>query len=587
MHSQLVRVLGSDQLRPIRTHLIAVTVYAMLQGAAFALLVPVLSALLDGDTGGAGRWLAVLAVVTAATGVAYYVQALFGFRTAVSSTGLLYHRLGDRLGGLSVGWFSRAKLGSLTRLATAGVGEVTQLFAHLLAPLITSIVSPLTVLVVMVFLDWRLAAAMAATAPLLYLTYRWSTSVIGRTDEVVDAAMSRANDRIFEFAQSQPVIRAFGRAHTENDWLDQEMERQHDIGRRRLRRTSVARGAFGATVQLSVTALIAVATGLALGGAVGAAELIALAVLLVRFSEPVAALSDAGGALRAVRNRLDQLDEIFRTPPLPEPATPLRPADATIEFSGVRFGYPDAPAPEPVLNGLDLTLPANTMTALVGPSGSGKTTVSRLIARFWDVAEGSVRIGGVDVRDIDADTLSASVAMVFQDVYLFEGTIEDNVRIGRPEATADEVAEAARLARVDEIVDRLPDGWRTAVGEGGTSLSGGERQRISLARAILKQAPVLILDEATSALDPVNEMAISDTLRALAGRRTLLVIAHRLPTVVAADQILVLHEGKVTESGTHEDLLGVDGVYRRFWRERSRVRGWRLHSSEAGAVAVE
>ncbi|MFH0245583.1 ABC transporter ATP-binding protein [Streptomyces sp. HK10] len=579
MLSQLVRVVGPGQLRPMRAHLAAVIVYAVLQGVAFALLVPVLRALLGGDTAGAVRWSALLAAVAAATCLAYYVQALLGFRTAVSTTGVLYRRLGDRLSMLSVGWFATARPGSLTRLATAGVGDITMLFAHLLAPLVTAIVSPLTVLVAMLFLDWRLAAAMAATIPLLHLTYRRSAAAIGHTDEVVDEAVARANDRIFEFARSQPVIRAFGRERAENDWLDEAMAEQHDAGRRQLRRTSAARGAFGVTVQLSVTFLLAVATGLALTGTVDPAQLIALAVLVVRFSEPVAALGDAGGALRAVRNRLEQLDELFRTPPLPEPERPRRPADAGIELAGVRFRYPGSTADAPVLDGLDATIPAGGMTALVGPSGSGKTTVTRLIARFWDVDEGSVRIGGVDVRQLAAGDLASSVAMVFQDVYLFEGTIADNVRVGRPDATDEDVAHAARLARVDEIVERLPQGWDTPVGEGGTALSGGERQRVSLARAILKQAPVLVLDEATAALDPVNEVAISETLRALSGRCTLLVIAHRLPTVVAADQILVLSGGRVTESGTHDELLAQDGLYRRFWEERSRVRGWRLHTA--------
>ncbi|MEU8872180.1 ABC transporter ATP-binding protein [Streptomyces javensis] len=569
----------------MRSHAIAVTIYAALQGAAFALLVPVLRALLDGDDEGAARWLGVLGMVTAATCAAYYVQAKQGFTTAVSSTGALYRRFGDRLAQLSVGWFSKARLGPLTRLATAGVGEINTLFAHALQPLITSIVSPLTVLVVMLFLDWRLAAAMTATIPLLYVTYRWSTAAVARTDEVVDEAIARANDRIFEFAQSQPVTRAFGRAQKENDWLDEAMTEQHDIGRRRLRRTTVARGAFGVTVQLSITALIAFTTMLALRGTVDAAQLIALAVLLVRFSEPVVALSEAGGALRMVRHRLDQMDEIFQTPSLPEPTAPRSPADAGIELSGVRFRYPgdagsggnagNAMSPL-VLDGLDVTIPPGSMTALVGPSGSGKTTVTRLIARFWDVDEGAVRIGGVDVRQISGSRLTSNVAMVFQDVYLFEGTIADNVRVGRPDAPDEDVAEAARLARVDEIVARLPDGWNTAVGEGGTALSGGERQRVSLARAIVKRAPILILDEATSALDPVNEMAISDTVRALSGRCTLLVIAHRLPTVVAADRILVLDQGRIVESGTHEELRAGDGIYRRFWEERSRVEGWRF-----------
>ncbi|MCX4849509.1 ABC transporter ATP-binding protein [Streptomyces sp. NBC_00893] len=568
----------------MRAHALAVTAYAVLQGTAFALLVPVLRALLNGDEAGAARWFGVLAAVTAATCVAYYVQAKQGFTTAVSSTGVLYRRFGDRLGRLSVGWFSKARLGSLTRLATAGVGEINTLFAHALQPLITSVVSPLTVLVVMLFLDWRLGVAMVAAIPLLFLTYRWSTAAVARTDEVVDEAIARANSRIFEFARSQSVIRAFGRAQKENDWLDEAMAEQHDIGRRRLRRTTVARGAFGVTVQLSVTVLIAFSTMLALRGTVDAAQLIALAVLLVRFSEPVVALSEAGGALRMVRHRLDQMDELFRTPSLPEPAQPRSPADAGVELSGVRFRYPgdagSASAPL-VLDGLDVTIPPRSMTALVGPSGSGKTTVTRLIARLWDVDEGVVRIGGVDVRQISGSELTSNVAMVFQDVYLFEGTIADNVRIGRPDAPDEDVAEAARLARVDEIVERLPDGWNTAVGEGGTALSGGERQRVSLARAIVKQAPVLILDEATSALDPVNEMAISDTVRALTGRCTLLVIAHRLPTVVAADRILVLDRGRIAESGTHEELRAGEGIYRRFWEERSRVEGWRFRPAAA------
>lgn len=586
MISQLIRVLGAEQVRPMRSHAIAVTAFAVLQGAAFALLVPVLRALLDGDEDGAARWLAVLGAVTAATFVAYYVQAKRGFATAVSSTGVLYRRFGDRLAQLNVGWFSKARLGTLTRLATAGVGEINTLFAHALQPLITSVVSPLTVLVVMVFLDWRLAAAMAATIPLLYVTYRWSSASVAETDAAVDDSIARANNRIFEFAQSQPVIRAFGRSRKENDWLDEAMTEQHDIGRRRLRRATVARGAFGVTVQLSVTALIAFTTVLALRGTVDAAQLIALAVLLVRFSEPVVALSEAGGALRMVRHRLGQMDEIFRTPSLPEPAEPRSPAHSGIELSGVRFRYPgetgSAPSP-PVLDGLDVAVAAGSMTALVGPSGSGKTTVTRLIARFWDVDEGAVRIGGVDVRQISGSELTSNVALVFQDVYLFEGTIADNVRVGRPDASDEDVAEAARLARVDEIVERLPEGWNTAVGEGGAALSGGERQRISLARAIVKQAPILILDEATSALDPVNEMAISDTVRALSGRCTLLVIAHRLQTVVAADRILVLDRGRIVESGTHSELRAGTGVYRRFWEERSRVEGWRFRAATAGS----
>jgi ATP-binding cassette subfamily B protein len=229
-----------------------------------------------------------------------------------------------------------------------------------------------------------------------------------------------------------------------------------------------------------------------------------------------------------------------------------------------------------VLRGVSLTVPARTMTALVGPSGSGKTTVTRVIARFFDVGAGAVRIGGADVRDLGTERVMSLVSPVFQDVYLFDVTIAENIRIGRPDAGDDEVRRAARLARVDEIVERLPDGWDTRVGEGGAMLSGGERQRVSIARAILKDAPIVLLDEATAALDPENEAAVQDALAALTADRTLLVIAHRLPTIAAADQIAFLDGGRITERGTHAELLARGGRYADFWRQRSRAQGWRL-----------
>jgi ATP-binding cassette subfamily B protein IrtB len=216
------------------------------------------------------------------------------------------------------------------------------------------------------------------------------------------------------------------------------------------------------------------------------------------------------------------------------------------------------------------------MTALVGASGSGKTTITRLIARFWDVDDGVVRVGGVDVREQATEDLMAQLALVFQDVYLFDDTLEANIRLGRVGATEEEVREAAHLAGVDEIIERLPNGWSTRVGEAGARLSGGERQRVSVARALLKEAPIVLLDEATAALDPENERFVQRSLHRLAERSTLLVIAHRLDTVAAADQIVVLDEGHVAEVGTHAELLDLSGRYADFWESRRRARGWRL-----------
>jgi ATP-binding cassette subfamily B protein len=262
---------------------------------------------------------------------------------------------------------------------------------------------------------------------------------------------------------------------------------------------------------------------------------------------------------------------------LPEPADPADPADAGVELRDVTFGYEPG---QPVLRGVSLIARPRSLTAVVGPSGAGKSTLLRLIARFYDLpdspAAGAVLVGGQDVRRLGTERLMRQLSLVFQDVYLFEGTLRDNVMMARPDADEAELARAAELARVDEIVTRLPHGWDTRVGEAGSTLSGGEKQRISIARALLKDAPIVLLDEATAALDAQNEAAVQQALTALAVDRTVIVVAHRLPTVVAAGQILVLDDGRIAESGTHAELLAAGGRYARFWAERSQAAGWHL-----------
>lgn len=348
--------------------------------------------------------------------------------------------------------------------------------------------------------------------------------------------------------------------------------RQRVAGGRQLRAAVGGLIGFAVAVQAAFTVLVIVGTALALGGTVDAPALLALLVLAARFVEPGAEAAVLGTELQKASRSLGRIEDLLAEPGLPAPTAPHHPQGTGIDLDEVVFGYDG----RQVLNGVSAHLPAGSLTAPVGPSGAGKTTITRLLARFWDVDGGAVRIGGVDVRAIDPDELMSLISVVFQDVYLFEGTIEDNIRVGRPQASDDDVRHAARPARVEEIVERLPAGWATRVGEGGATLSGGERQRVSIARAILKDAPVVLLDEATSALDPENEHAVAAALTALSAGRTVLVVAHRLATVVAADQILVLDQGVVAEAGTHAELLAAGGQYAAFWQRRRSAQGWRL-----------
>ncbi|MET9254538.1 ABC transporter ATP-binding protein [Streptomyces sp. NPDC003717] len=579
MIRQLFHVVGPALRRRLTAQLLVLLGYSLLQGAAFVLVVPVLRRLLDGDADAAWPWAWALAGVALATAVAYYAQQMLGFQVALAASHRLYHRLGDHVSTLPLGWFSGEQVGKLGQLAARGVPQVRSLLAHLLQPLCTAVVTPLTVVVAMAFLDWRLALATALGAPVMYLTYRWAMSTVARADEAADRAGAEANDRVVEFVRSQPVLRSTGSGPRGRALLESALREQDAAGRRQSAAMAPGRTAFIAVVHLAVAAVVVVGAALGLDGSVGVAELVALLVLVVRFAEPVSGMAELGGSLRAARGALKRLDEVLSEPPLPEPAPPGRiPADGSLELRDVRFSY-GAGGPDgdrPVLDGVSLRLPARTTTAVVGPSGSGKTTLIRLLARFWDVTEGAVLVGGADVREVASDTLTDQFSMVFQDVYLFDASIRENVLLGRPDASDEAIEEAARLARVDEIVARLPQGWDTPVGEGGTALSGGERQRVSLARALLKDAPVMLLDEATSSLDPANEAAVQQTLDSLAGLRTLVVVAHRLQTVVGADRIVFLDGGRVAETGTHTELLALGGRYAEFWRERSRSQGWRI-----------
>ncbi len=581
MITKLRRVVGPELAAAVQRHLALLVAYGVVQGLAFLLIVPALRALLAEDTDAAWQWTALLAATVVLSGVLYYVQSMTGYSVGLRLSRVLHERLGDHIAALPLGWFDGRRTGSVSRLATYGVQDVMGIPAHLLRFVVIGVVTPATVLVGIMAFDWRLGLTALAAAPLLALSYRWTLRLTQRSDEAVHETAADAAGRIVEFARAQSVLRA----HTgDGDWqpLDDALLAQQQAGRRLMLRVVPGLLTFAVVVQLAVVATIAVGAALALGGSVDVALVVALLVLAVRFVEPLIAVADVGSGLRMSRSSLQRLADLLDEPTLPEPARSAPTGAASVELDGVSFGYEPG---TPVLRDVSFTLAPGTTTAVVGPSGSGKTTLTRLVARFYDVDSGTVRVAGADVQELRTEDLMAKLALVFQDVYLFSGSILDNIRLGRPTATDEEVRAAARVARVDEIADRLPGGWQTEVGEGGARLSGGEKQRLSIARALLKDAPVVLLDEATAALDPINEAAVLDGLQALTADRTVLVIAHRLQTVVAADQILVLDQGAIVERGRHSELLAADGRYAAFWRSRAKAAGWRLAGAGSGAGA--
>jgi ATP-binding cassette subfamily B protein len=576
MIDMLLNVVGPSERKPLRRTFTGLVVESVLMGIGFVLMVPGLRALLAGDIKTAWAWLAaMIALLCVYVLVRYHTQAS-AFRVAMNLGSLLFERLGEHIVRLPLGWFTSDRVGRVGRITSQGVIDVMGVPAHFLRPLVTALITPITVIVLMFLFDWRLALAGLISIPVAGLAYRWAGDLVQRTDHWVDEAAVDAAGRLVEFAQSQAVLRAFSRGNSDLGKLGKALKEQRFAGRSQLFISASGISVFVLTVQCAFTMLLVLGTNLALGGDIDAAELTALLVLSARYVEPLINAADMEGALRISRNTLERMDKILATKPLPEPDSPKHAKDNSIAFKDVHFAYDE----RPLLQGISFTAPERSMTAIVGPSGAGKTTLLRLIARFWDVNDGSLQIGGEDVRDISTQELFARISIVFQDVYLFDGTIADNIRLGRQDATEEQVREAARLAKVDEITNRLPMGFNSRVGEGGTSLSGGERLRVSIARAILKNSPIVLLDEATAALDPVNEAAVQAGLRRLAENKTLLVVAHRLQTVIAADHIVVIENGVVAEQGRHDQLLAAGGPYAAIWRERKRAKGWRLKKAE-------
>lgn len=557
-------------------------VMAILQGVLLGMLVPILAALLkpQPDFTSAAPWLLVGAVGLAVHGVLSVIASPVGLAASGELAAQLRLHLMRHVSVLPLGWFTTERKARLSRAVTEDVGHVAHLAVVTGGPAITSLLVSATILVVTFFVDWRMGLLFALIAPIALAALMRSARIADEAVVLLEKANTEVAGRAIEFGQAQSVLRAAGLAGTGSDRMRDALEEHRQIYRQGMDRSMLPDMTYTGVVVFGLAAVVVLGAYLLLEGSASVATTVALLILAVRFLEPLAGLIDLVGALREMDNSIKRLMAILNTPGLPQREGAVRRLGdvASIEFVNVGFSYADRPA----LANVSFRCAPGTTTALVGASGSGKTTIIRLIARFFDADAGSVRVGGTDVRDLDIKVLMDDIAIIFQDVYLFDDTIENNLRLARPDATAGELAAAARAARIDELVERLPNGWSTRVGEGGAQLSGGERQRVSIARAFLKKARIVLIDEASSALDPENERAISQAIVNLAADagRTVIVIAHRPTTLAAADYVVALDAGRVVESGAAATLREAGGVFAGLYEHQKLVRAWRLASAK-------
>lgn len=586
MLNTFIQLLG-EEAPVLRRYLWMTLIYGLLCGLTIVTLVPVLTHLLGSELRSAAQWLVVLVIGVALCWALRRTVEKAGIRVGIAVLQGGRHRLGDHVARLPVGWFSAQNTARLSHVASQGMMEMAQLPAHVFTPLITGVVTPLVILVALFALNVQMGLIALVTLPILFGVFVLTAHLGQRADQSFQHNAALTSQRMVEFAQAQSVLRAFNGEDGGTQFLEQAIARQQQSAKR-LIHVSAMSVVFNAwAVQAGFAALLVAAT-LSLGEQVGAnlqaGSVIAVIVSLLlvsRFIDPLLEVAGYSEVLRGARGQLEAVRGIFAVQPLPQPAAPQAPVDGSVELRNVSFRYAED-QPE-VLRDISLRIEPGSMTALVGASGSGKTTLVRLIARFFDVTQGSVILGGVDVRQMSSEQLAGQISQIFQDAYLFQGSIADNIRIGKPDANDAQVLEAARQAGVIEIIERLPQGLETAVGEGGARLSGGERQRISIARALIKDAPILLVDEATAALDAENQAAIADALARLRGTRTLIVIAHQLSTVAMADQIVVLDQGRISERGAHSALSTEPGLYAHFLAQRRAAKGWRI----AGALDSE
>ena len=484
--------------------------------------------------------------------------------------------LAERLRKLPLGYFGKRDLADLTETLMGDVNRMEHVWSHVLGYLYGAYISTAIIAVCLLVYDWRLTIACLWGVPVAFSLLFGTRKISARASERTKKAAVRVSDGIQEALENIREIRATNQEARYLAGLNQKIDDHEKVTIQGELGTGIFVNAASVIMRLGVATTILAGASLIVSGQIDFMLLFLFLLVITRVYAPFDQSLALIAELFVSQVSADRMNEIYNTPTA-EGVERFQPKGHDIVFDHVGFAYDK----KKVLDGVNFTAREGEVTALVGPSGSGKSTCARLAARLWDVTEGTIRVGGVDISTVDPEALLTDYSMVFQDVVLFDDTVMENIRLGKRGATDEEVRAAAEAANCGEFIRRLPQGYDTPIGENGAKLSGGERQRISIARALLKNAPIVLLDEATASLDVENETKVQGALSRLLAGKTVLVIAHRMRTVAGADHIVVLENGHVAEQGTPAELMERGGLYRRMVELQSESARWKLNGTEA------
>lgn len=514
-------------------------------------------------------------------GIFLYISNMSSHIAAFNILYELRMSLAQKMVRLPLGFFTKRSSGELKKVMGEDVDRIELFVAHHIPDIISAIIFPLLTIVYLFYADWRLAIVVLFVFIVAMISLQ---QMMGKaksrkkTIKYLDI-QGKMNSSIVEYIRGIQVVKIFNRSTENFERLQKDIENYRKFAIEITKAYAPTMVSFS-TILSSVLLFLIPAAVFALLRAPSYPDYIPTILMFLILGGgiffPLNKLMFIGGLMQQNTVGVGLIDDILDKPEIKEPVNPKQPKDASIRFENVSFAY-DA---TPILKDISFTAYPGTVTALVGPSGAGKSTIAMLAARFWDISSGNIYIGGTEIKDIPVSDLMNNIAFVFQDNMLFFDTIEENIRMGNKKASFDDVVKAAKAAQCDEFIQNLDNGYQTLVGEGGTYLSGGEQQRIALARAILKNAPIILLDEATAYADPENEGKILETFSHLIAGKTVLVIAHRLSTISNADQILVIEEGQIAEQGKQEELLAKKGIYSHMWKTYTNSRDWTINKKE-------